>query len=190
MGRVIRYLGYPLLVPRTLVGLFLFAVIYRAHSWRWSEGCIECIGGQTYVPNPETGKYEWVTRIWGKPGAQTWGFAIVHSSYDQMMRKDLRVHERRHVWQSIYMLEAGFLIIYGGHYLWGRYLEDGKHWVIDRVGYVSRRPTPEHFGTHLIKAEPKRWRRAYLKIIWERLAYRYQRDYLNGHHAGAWGSNP
>ncbi len=190
MTTMLRYLGYPLLVPRTLIGCFVFAMIYKAHSWRWSEGCIECIAGQKFAQSRRTRKYEWVTRIWGSPGAQTWGFVIVNSNHTQMMKKDLRVHERRHVWQAIYTLEIGFLLVYGGHYLWGRYFEDGDHWVVDRVGYVSRRPSPDHLGTHLKEAEPERWRRAYLKVIWERWANRYQRDYLDGYHAGAWGSSP
>ena len=192
MKGALKYLGYPLLVPRTLVGLFIFAVFYRAHSWRWNDGCIECIAGEFIIDNEkEPGKFKWQTRIWGRPGAQTWGIAIVYKSFEHAQREGLRVHERIHIWQAILALEVPFLIVYGGHFVLHYAIDGGRErWVIDLVGHVRPHAVPEFNGWILFKRVGERWKRAYLKICWERQAYRLQGDFLDGKRVGAWGSSP
>ena len=91
-------------------------VFYRAHSWRWSEGCIECIGERFERTNEETGKRESFTRIWGRPGAQTWGIAIVYSNKRNRDWRRLRAHERVHVIQSMVLLDVFYLLSYGIHF--------------------------------------------------------------------------
>jgi hypothetical protein len=90
-------------LPHTLLGLLL-CLYYRPHSWRWNQGCLECI--------PRT------TLIGGKRvGAQTWGWLIFYRDEEMMARDPLRVHERVHVVQA---LIGGplFPIAYGLHFLW------------------------------------------------------------------------
>ena len=91
MSRRWRYYipGYLMALPHTIVGLAL-AVIYRAHSWQWVDGRLECIGGT------KDGR----TRIWGRPGAQTHGWLIVYASAAQQQREDLRVHEVK-AWSEV-----------------------------------------------------------------------------------------
>ena len=108
--------GYVLALPHTLIGLLL-CLVYRAHSWRWSDGCIECIAGD---------------RIWGKPGAQTHGWLIVYRDDAARERADLRVHERCHVVQGmlggpLYMLAYG--LHFGVRFLIGsRHEAYPVHW--------------------------------------------------------------
>jgi len=95
-------LGHLLNLPMTIIGLLLFSLVYRATSWRWSDGCIECIGGD---------------RIWGKPGAQTLGGAICYADERNRSRPDLRVHERVHVVQGM-CGSVLFSLAYGLTFLW------------------------------------------------------------------------
>lgn len=95
-------LGYLMLLPMTIIGVLQCLLVYRATSWRWSGGCIECLGGK---------------RIWGKPGAQTLGLVIVYADSRARGRTDLRVHERVHVVQG--MLGGPlFALAYGLTFLW------------------------------------------------------------------------
>lgn len=93
--------GYLWSLPHTLVGLLL-CLVYRATDWRWSSGCIECLGGD---------------RIFGKPGAQTHGCLIIYR--DERARSDggLRVHERVHVVQG-FVGGPFFILAYVGHFAW------------------------------------------------------------------------
>lgn len=104
--------GYVLLLPMTIVGLAICAIVYRASGWRWSRGCIECIGGD---------------RIWGRPGAQTLGLVIVYADEHQRSRADLRVHERVHVVQG---MVGGplFAIVYALCFLVPFALQGFKDW--------------------------------------------------------------
>lgn len=104
--------GYVLALPHTLVGLVL-AVVYRSHGWRWSSGCLEAIGG-TFERDGRT-----VTRIWGRPGAQTHGWLILYASERAREVVPLRAHERVHVVQAfvggpLYALAYGacFLVLF------------------------------------------------------------------------------
>lgn len=85
-------------LPLVLVGLVLAAVVYRARAWSWRDGLLRCIAGQR----------DGVTRIWGRPGAQTFGWLQIYASEDQLGREDLRVHETTHTVQA-------FLFALGAH---------------------------------------------------------------------------
>jgi hypothetical protein len=113
MSRAWRWFlpGYVLAAPHTILGLLL-AIVYRCHSWQWRDGVLTCLGG-TFQRDGKT-----ITRIWGRPGAQTHGWLLVAADEDQRSRSDLRVHECVHVVQGfcgpLYMLAYGlsFLAIW------------------------------------------------------------------------------
>jgi len=76
---------YPWALPATLIGLLL-AIPYRAHSWRWNDGCLEAIS----------------SHILGKPDAQTHGWLIFYASDYAREHRILRAHERVHVVQGLF----------------------------------------------------------------------------------------
>ncbi len=86
---------YPVALPNTILG-FVLAYIYRAHSFRWSEGCIEAVAG---VGMTRRGVKR--TTIWWRSLAQAHGFLIIYSTKPAQFNKYLRVHERVHVLQQL-----------------------------------------------------------------------------------------
>lgn len=98
----LRLLGYVWSLPQLLLLGLPLALIYRAHSWRWNDGCLEAIGGD---------------RIWGRPGAQTHGWLIFYRDEQQRRSKGLRVHERVHVLQA-FVGGPLYTLSYGLHWLW------------------------------------------------------------------------
>lgn len=84
-----------------LLGLPL-ALVYRAHSWRWSDGCLEAIAGAQMI---------------GRPGAQTHGWLIFYAGERQRRHAPLRVHERVHVLQA-FVGGPLYTLSYGLHWLW------------------------------------------------------------------------
>jgi len=96
--------GYVLALPNTLLGLVL-GLIYRAHSWKWSNGCLETIGGTNTKGE---------TRIFGKPGAQTHGWLIFYDTEHSREDWRLRTHERVHVVQAflIQLLSIPILFVW------------------------------------------------------------------------------
>lgn len=82
---------YLFTLPMTLAGFAISTLVYRAHSWSWYDGVLTCIGGRH-----DNG----VTRIWGRPGAQTLGWIVIYASEDLRNEADLRVHEYAHVVQA------------------------------------------------------------------------------------------
>ena len=99
---ILRLLGYLWSLPQLVVLGLPLALIYRAHSWTWSDGCLEAIGGD---------------RMWGRPGAQTHGFLIFYRDERQRGRARLRVHERVHVLQAM-IGGPLYTLSYGLHWLW------------------------------------------------------------------------
>lgn len=87
--------GHLWALPLTLIGVLLYAIVYRAHSWRFHQGVLCCIGGTFQRGGTE------VTRIWGRPGAQTIGVACCFAFEEQFDRADLRVHEFVHCAQAM-----------------------------------------------------------------------------------------
>lgn len=85
--------GYVLLLPVTLFGLAVALTVYGAHSFRFHEGALFCVAemkadGRT-------------SKIWGNPGAQTFGWLVIGASEEELARTDLRVHELVHVAQAL-----------------------------------------------------------------------------------------
>lgn len=141
------YFLYPLALFHTLLGLIV-ALVYSPTNWRWSDGCIEAIAED---------------RIWGKPGAQTWGFLIYYRNEEAREHERLRVHERVHVMQGI----AGsvfFMAAYGLHWLWC--------FIFPPDGFEYQ----------------PRWYRAYRGVWAEKQAYRIDGEFARGERPGAWGS--
>lgn len=97
------FLGYLWCLPLVLLFLPVVAFVYRSHEWRWHDGVLTCIGGSN-----DDGS----TRIWGRPGAQTWGWLTVFASERERQRADLRIHERCHTVQA-FVLGVLWIVIYG-----------------------------------------------------------------------------
>lgn len=135
------FLLYIFLLPHTLVGL-LMASVYWPTKVRWSDGCLEMVAGS---------KKDGTTRIFGKPGAQTWGFLIYYANEECMNRSDLRVHERCHVVQACVLLGVPFVILYVGDFC-------------ARLIWVDFEAT-KHF------VNSPRWYKAYRSIWFEKQAY-------------------
>lgn len=96
--------GHLMALPMLLVGLAL-SLVYRCHSYRINCGCLEAIGG-TFERDGQT-----VTRIWGRPGAQTFGGFIIYADEHQRSRVDLRVHERVHIVQCFVFALGGLAVV-------------------------------------------------------------------------------
>lgn len=133
--------GYVWALPMTLIGIVM-CLIFRSHSWRWSNGCIECVAG----------KYpDGTTRIVGKPGAQTWGFLIVYAEPKYREIPWLRVHERVHVVQGLLggplFVLAYIACFYHNYYTNGRqYYEAYRHNPFEEWAY-DRESRPGAWGT-------------------------------------------
>lgn len=173
-------LGALITLPVTVFGLLLFIIVYRAHSWRFENGCITCVAGRFERTNKKTGKRESVTRIWGRPGAQTWGIAIAFSRESNRKSQRLNVHERIHVIQS-FVVPYIYLLAYGIQFLLMFFF------------FVPKRPHPK--VAHLFSKEAPnryedepRWRRAYVWLCWEIQAYHLDREFSLGKRPGSWGS--
>ncbi|UCC74950.1 MAG: hypothetical protein JSV86_10490 [Gemmatimonadota bacterium] len=154
---IVVALGYVWAAFNTLIGLLLAVVFYRARGFRWSDGCLEAVGG-SFQRDGKT-----VTRIWGRPGAQTWGWFIVYRTEAHVAKAPLRVHERVHVAQG---MVGGplFLLAYGLHFL-------------IEFAWTAR-------------FRPSRWYDAYRRVWAERMAYRIEDEFRRGLRPNAWGANP
>ena len=150
-------LGYIWALPHTVVGVLLSIFVYRAWGWHWNDGCLVAFGG-TF----ERGGKE-VTRIWGRPAAQTHGFLILYATQKLQGKAWLRIHERVHVEQAL-IGGPFYPLAYGLHFLW--------NYTFDSVGKYNR----------------PRWKRAYYRIWFEKRAYKYHKEFQKGKHPDAWGS--
>jgi len=83
--------GYPANLLASIIYILVCLIAYRAHTWRFRNGVLTCIGG-TFVRDHLT-----VTRIWGRPGAQTIGTVQCYASEDEYKRVELHVHENTHI---------------------------------------------------------------------------------------------
>lgn len=143
----------------TLLGLALMP-IYGVDKWRWRAGAIEVMAGRNKDGS---------TRIWFKPGAQTWGLVIFCSSGFTYENEALQIHERVHILQT-YLFGAFYLVTYA-------------------LSFV--------FLFALVRLNMDWWKRiasdddvwhAYRVIPWELWAYSKQRRIESGELIGAWGS--
>jgi hypothetical protein len=103
------------------------------------------------------------THILGRPGAQTHGAVIFFASEAHRDRADLRVHERVHVLQG-FLGGPIYVLAYVFHFAW-------------LFAFAPKEP-----------AEEPRWKRAYRRIYFERIAYRIQAEYQAGKRPNAWGA--
>lgn len=166
MSRHWRYFvpGFVWVAPLTLVGLVLALVVYRARSWRWNAG-LECIGG-TFVRDGRT-----ITRIWGRPGAQTLGWLKIYADAGQRSRVDLRIHESAHVVQAFVGAILGQIVcaaIAGG-------LDFGPMWLVHAGGFLGAVGFAVAYGLCFLvpfAAQGFRdWHRAYRRNPFEIHAY-------------------
>ncbi|MBK9073273.1 MAG: hypothetical protein IPL79_20070 [Myxococcales bacterium] len=102
-------LGYVWALPTTIIGLTLASVFWKAKSWRWCDGCLECVSES----------------IWTDPAAITFGWLVVYdykapivdgpneeSPYREKIASMLAAHERVHTLQC-FVLGPLFLPVYG-----------------------------------------------------------------------------
>jgi len=97
-------------LPATLVGLLL-AIAYRAHSFRWSQGCLEAVS----------------SHIFFHPTAQTHGFLIFYESEAARNVIPMRVHERIHVIQG-FVGGPFFMLAYALDFFQGFVRRGFKNW--------------------------------------------------------------
>ena len=153
------------IVTHTLMGILLM-IPYGVDKWRWRAGAIEVLAKR---------KKDGTTRIWFKPGAQTWGLVIFCSNdYNYAGNAPLQVHERIHILQT-YLFGAFYLLTYALSFavLYALVLCEFDWW--DRR--VNSRGILDDDVWH-----------AYRMIPWERWAYGVQGEFERGEREGEWGS--
>jgi len=171
------------LIPFTLltyVATILILPIYRPTGVRFYAGCIEFIGG-TFTRDGKA-----FTRIWGRPGGQSWGVRCVwYSSRHNQASASLRVHERVHALHGEWVNAAAHLALVpaglalGGWWIPASILVAQLAFAIAYVG---------HFLYHWMLTGFGPWYDAY-RLIWsERIAYRIQDEFENGTRPDAWGN--
>lgn len=128
--------GYLWALPSSMVAFTIAAVFYRATDWRWSDGCLEAIGG--------------AGRMWGNPGAQCVGNVIVYKDERHRSHPDVRSHERVHAWQSM-MLGPLFLPVYFA--IWG------VLWLRFRNGWTTYWRHPMETQAYRLMANEDAWGR-------------------------------
>ncbi len=147
------------IVVHTFVGILLMP-IYGVRDWRWRAGAIEVLAKS---------KEDGTTRIWFKPGAQTWGLIIFCADRQNFENEPLLVHERVHILQT-YLFGAFYLLTYALSFA---------------VLFA------------LVKLKLDWWERndrdddvwhAYRMIPWERWAYAKQHRFEAGEIYKAWGA--
>jgi len=147
------------IVLHTLLGLALMP-FYGVEKIRWYKGAVEVV-----AKCDENG----TTRIFGRPGAQTWGLVIFYAREDAWERPSLRVHERVHILQSF---------LFGAIYPLTYLLSFGVLFIAVLLGAWKNTP-PHHFNNM--------WR-AYYRIPWEIWAYAKQHRFEGGEIPDAWGA--
>lgn len=93
MSRLWKY-AYPCYLfcaPMSVIGFVIASVFYQARDWQMRDGVLTCIAGQF-----DNG----VTRIWGRPNAQTLGWVQIYDNVENRDYPDLRVHENVHIVQA------------------------------------------------------------------------------------------
>lgn len=147
------------IVIHTLVGILLM-IPYGVDKWRWRAGAIEVMASRG-----EDG----TTRIWFKPGAQTWGLVIFCSNGFNYENESLQVHERVHILQT-YLFGAPYLLTYVMSFAFLFVL------VKTKLAWWERQ-----------EGDDDVWY-AYRKIPWEIWAYAKQARFEKGEFIGTWGS--
>lgn len=112
MHRSWRYflIGQLWCLPITLGYLLFVLVFYRAWHFRFHDGVLTCIAG-SFDRISKHGGWETVTRIWGRPAAQTVGTLCVFANEEERARGDLRVHEFTHIAETYLCGFAAFAVV-------------------------------------------------------------------------------
>jgi hypothetical protein len=103
----VRFLGYVWATPTTLAGFFFFILpawfLRQIHPVRWRDGVWEW----------EVVRHSWIWRRYSMRGwsATTLGYVVFYSPGQQDVRR-VALHERRHVWQALW-LGPFFFPVYG-----------------------------------------------------------------------------
>jgi len=163
-------------LPMTAVGLFIAFVFYGARSPLWHDGVFTCIGGTS----------NGVTKIWGRPDAQTLGWVQIFANDACRNETDTRVHECVHVGQAFIfsLVGAGLGLVVGallGHVLLGLVLG----------GFGGGAGFPLAYGGAFVIAWARRrgsWQDAYFVNPFEVQAYALQDKYLKSPGSRPWGS--
>lgn len=138
MNKLWKYFipGYLWALPSSMFAFTIATVFYRATDWRWSDGCLEAIGG--------------AGRMWGNPGAQCVGNVIVYKDERHRSHPDVRAHERVHAWQSM-LLGPLFLPVYFA--IWG------VLWLRFRNGWTTYWRHPMETQAYRLMANENAWGR-------------------------------
>lgn len=170
-----------LLVPFALLPAALslaVALFYRPQAWRWRAGALELVAGRK----------NGATRIWGRPGGQSWGARVIwYASGSWWENAGLRVHERVHAAHGEIVNALAHVALVPPAAIWG-----GAGWIVAAV-LLAQAAFGISYGAHFL-AEWRRlgykrsaWRAAYLRIWSERIAYRVEREFNAGQRPEAWG---
>ena len=176
------YLLYPFTALNTLVALLQF-LVYRPVKWRWRAGCVEMIAG-TFERNGEQ-----VTRIWGRPAAQSLGCPVIYFANERDIEDEgLGVHERVHTYQGVVINAQATCLLWPllftvwfdmpGHLWWPLLALGPAGFGIVYGGHFLWEWMISGFGA---------WQVAYRRIWAERIAHRIQGEFNEGKRPGAWG---
>ncbi len=168
----------PLLIPFTLlvyVSQIFLLPFYRPSSIRWHAGCLELIAGRT------NGR----TRIWGRPGGQSWGIRVIwYASQGSLDSAPLRVHERVHTLHGEWVNAIAHAILVPLSLLMGGW------WIVGAIA-LGQAAFGIAYGGHFlfewIRGGFGHWYSAYMKIWSEKTAYRVDDEYERGLRPEAWG---
>lgn len=179
MNRAWRYVFpcYVLTAPLALVGLLLAILVYRASYFSTRDGVVTCIAGSFERSLTPKGPHETVTRIWGRPGAQTFAWLQIYANEHERQRADLRVHETVHTVQAFFTSLVGLLVLplvlAGGHFLVvGALISAFGGVALYALAYGLA------FLVPFAVARFSNWKDAYRSNWFERQAYDAQADYL------------
>lgn len=155
-------------------------VIYKPGSYRINEGCLEIVDRTPLSKE---------TTIFGKPYGQSIGSRIIWLNKESsLFDEGLLVHERVHIIQAeqvnaiahlvlvplslllpltytviaVLLAQSAFGISYGGHFL---------------------------FEWAKLKFKKDLWKKAYMNIWAEVIAYRIQDEFIDGKRTECWGSS-
>ena len=98
--------GYIWALPVTIVGVLIALVWYRCHSWRISDGCIECV-----VSRGAPRKVWWA--------GQCWGNLVMYGLESDRQHSSIRIHERVHTVQ-VFIGGVFMPLAYAAMYLYDR----------------------------------------------------------------------
>ena len=179
MSRSWRFFAHPFLLPFTIGYALFVLVVYRAGYWRMQDGVVTCIASSFERAITPKGPYQTVTRIWGRPGAQTIGALTVFADEHERARQDLRVHEHTHIVQQTLFALGGVAVVppvfiaLGIEPLWSLALSGFIGAAAYAIAYVA------FFLVAFALVGFRDWKAAYHDNPFEKWAYEEQADYMD-----------